>query len=79
MYEKLYENNKDYDLLLNYIYCNVCDFLVFISENDHSDDFYQNNHLKIYISKNSILNKHVRRQEIFQSIDKRKFEIWQYK
>ena len=30
MYGKLYENDKVYDYPTNYIYCNVCDFLVFI-------------------------------------------------
>ncbi|RGB34230.1 hypothetical protein C1646_760838 [Rhizophagus diaphanus] len=40
---------------------------------------YQDNHLKRCISGNSILNEHARRKEIFKSIDKREFQIWQYK
>src|SRR5688500_12477790 len=73
MYGKLYENDKDHGLSSNYIYCNVCNSLVFISENGHSDNY---NHLK---TENSILNEYARRQEIFQSIVRREFRIWQYK
>ena len=65
----------------NYIYCNVCDSLVFISENGHGGHSitYRDNHLKRCISGNSISNEHVRRNEILQSIDRREFQIWQYK
>ena len=35
--------------------------------------------MKRCISENSILNEHARRKEILQSIDTRKFQIWQYK
>ena len=40
---------------------------------------YQDNHLKRCISENSILNEHARRKEILKSIDRREFQIWQYK
>ncbi|CAB4494836.1 unnamed protein product [Rhizophagus irregularis] len=40
---------------------------------------YQDNHLKRCISGNSILNEHSRRKEILKSIDRREFQIWQYK
>ncbi|PKK60808.1 hypothetical protein RhiirC2_817953 [Rhizophagus irregularis] len=65
----------------NYIYCSVCDSLVFISENDLSSlsKTYRDNHLKRCISGNSISNECARRKEILQSIDKREFQIWQYK
>ena len=37
MYGKLYDScNRNYGLPSNYIYCSVCDFLVFIPENGHS-------------------------------------------
>ena len=35
--------------------------------------------MKRCISGNSILNEHTRRNDILQSIDRREFEIWQYK
>src|SRR3954447_24811378 len=76
---KLYENDKVHGLPTNYIYCSVCDSLVFISENGCSDYSYRDNHLKRCISRNSISNKHARRKEILKSIDRREFEIWQYK
>ncbi|RGB28530.1 hypothetical protein C1646_767718 [Rhizophagus diaphanus] len=63
----------------NYIYCSVCDSLVFISENSRLNNFYQDSHLKRCISGNTISDKHVRINEILQSIDKREFQIWQYK
>ncbi|RIA89563.1 hypothetical protein C1645_824682 [Glomus cerebriforme] len=40
---------------------------------------YKNSHLKRCISENTISNKHARRKEVLQSIDKREFNIWQYK
>src|SRR3954454_18445264 len=43
---KLYENDKVHGLPTNYIYCSVCDSLVFISENGRSDYSYRDNHLK---------------------------------
>src|SRR3954453_12856441 len=46
MYGNLYKSDKVHGLPTNYIYCSVCDFLVFISGNGHSDDSYQDNHLK---------------------------------
>ena len=63
----------------NYIYCSVCDSLVFISENSRLDNSYRDSHLKRCISGNTISDKHARINEILQSIDKREFQIWQYK
>jgi len=64
----------------NYIYCSVCDSLVFIPENGYSRaNYYRDSHLKRCISGNTISNEHVRRNEILQSIDTREFQIWQYK
>ena len=41
MYRKLYKNNKVYNgCPTDYIYCSVCDFLVFIFENSHRVDQY---------------------------------------
>ncbi|GES96036.1 hypothetical protein GLOIN_2v1834454 [Rhizophagus clarus] len=65
----------------NYIYCSVCDSLVFISENGLGGlaITYRDNHLKRCISGNTISNEHARRKEILKSIDRREFQIWQYK
>ena len=78
MYAKFYENGKGFHSdgnLTNYIYCNVCDFLIFISKKYIGDYFYQNGHLKRCITKDISSNEHVRK-EILQSIDRRKFQIW---
>src|SRR5687767_16007753 len=40
MYGKLYENDKISCRPTNYIYCNVCDSLVFIPSNYYSDRLY---------------------------------------
>jgi hypothetical protein len=81
MYGKLYENDKVHGYPTNYIYCSVCDSLVFISENGLGGlpKTYRDNHLKRCISGNSISNGHAKRKEILKSIDRREFEIWQYK
>ena len=71
MHGKLYEGGRDNGFPSNYIYCSVCDSLVFISENGRSDNSYQDNHLKRCISRNTISNEHARRKDILQSIDKR--------
>ncbi|PKK57714.1 hypothetical protein RhiirC2_825119, partial [Rhizophagus irregularis] len=82
MFGKLIErSDRVHGLPTNYIYCSVCDSLVFISE-DGLGGYpitYRDNHLKRCISGNTILNEHARRKEILQSIDKREFQIWQYK
>ena len=70
-------SDRVHGLPSNYIYCSVCDFLVFISENGRGGHSitYRDNHLKRCISGNSISNEHARRNEIFQSIDRREFQI----
>src|SRR6266498_5664642 len=82
MYGNLIErSDRVHGLPSNYIYCSVCDSLVFISENGRGGHSitYRDNHLKRCISGNSISNEYARRNEIFQSIDRREFQIWQYK
>jgi hypothetical protein len=79
MYGKLYENEKFHSLPTNYIYCSVCDSLVFISENSFRANPYRDNHLKSCINDDIISKEYARRKEILQSIDRREFEIWQYK
>ncbi len=79
MHEKLYENDKVNALLTDYIYCSICDSLVFIPGGNYSARLYHDNHLKRCISENTILNEHTRRNEILKSIDRREFKIWQYK
>ena len=80
MYGKLYENDKVHNgYPTDYIYCSVCDSLVFIPATFYSDRHYYDSHLKRCISGNTISNEHARRNEILQSIDKREFQIWQYK
>ena len=76
---KLNENDKVHTHPINYIYYNVYNFLVFISDTSFSICIYQDNHLKRCISRNSISNKYARKKEILKSIDRREFEIWQYK
>ena len=76
---KLYENDKVHSHPTNYIYCSICDFLVFIPTTFYSDRRYYNSYLKRCISGNTISNDHARRKEILQSIDRREFQIWQYK
>ena len=76
---KLYEGDRYNGLPTNYIYCNVCDSLVFIPGGNYSACLYHDNHLKRCISGNTILNEHARRNEILQTIDRREFQIWQYK
>src|SRR4051794_32380115 len=72
---KLYENDKVHiGHPTDYIYCNVCNSLVFISRNGYNACIYHDSHLKKCISGNTILNKHAKRKEILQSIDKRKFQ-----
>ena len=64
----------------NYIYCNVCDSLVFIPENGYSSaNCYRDNHFKSCINEDTISKEHTRRKEILESIDRREFQIWQYK
>ena len=75
MYGKLYESNKVNTLLTNYIYCSVCDSLVFVSKNYYNARFYYDSYLKRCISENTISNEHVKRKEILQSIDRREFNI----
>ncbi|GES89646.1 hypothetical protein GLOIN_2v1707112 [Rhizophagus clarus] len=80
MYGNLIErSDRVHGLPSNYIYCSVCDSLVYISENSCLDDSYQDSHLKRCISGNTISNEHARRNEILKSIDRREFQIWQYK
>ena len=68
MYGKLYESDsKVHGHPSNYIYCSVCDSLVFIpGEYTRCSYRNQDNHLKRCISRNTILNKHARRKEILQ-------------
>ncbi len=79
MCEKLYENDKVSAQPTDYIYCSICDSLVFISGGNYSIHLYHDNHLKRCISGNTISNEHVRRNEILKSIDRIEFQIWQYK
>jgi len=80
MYGKLYENDKIHNgYPTDYIYCSVCDSLVFIPGTGYNPRIYHDSHLKRCISGNTISNDHARRKEILQSIDRREFQIWQYK
>src|SRR3989337_1837345 len=79
MYGKLYENDKVHINRTNYIYCSVCDSLVFIPGTFYSNHHSHDSHLKRCISGNIISNEHARRNEILQTIDRREFQIWQYK
>src|SRR5207248_3349657 len=72
-------SDRVHGLPSNYIYCSVCDSLVFIPENGFSEaNYYRDSHLKRCISGNTILNEHAKRKEILKSIDTREFQIWQY-
>ncbi len=75
MCKKLYENDKVHAHRTNYIYCNVCDSLIFIPENNYNVRLYHDNHLKRCIARNTISNEHARRNEILKSINTGKFQI----
>ncbi|CAB4424642.1 unnamed protein product [Rhizophagus irregularis] len=79
MYGKLYVDDRIHNRPTNYIYCSVCNSLVFTPANSLFEDRYGDNHLKRCISGNTISNEHARRNEILQTIDRREFQIWQYK
>src|ERR671929_831094 len=68
MYGKLIErSDRVHSYPTNYIYCSVCDSLVFISENGLSRGICcRDNHLKRCISGNSISNEHARRKDILK-------------
>ena len=53
--------------------------MVFISENALYGSSYWDNHFKSCINGDTILKEYERREEILQSIDRREFQIWQYK
>ena len=70
-------SDRVHDLQSNYIYCSVCDSLVFIPENGYSSaNCYQDNHFKSCINEDTISKEHTRRKEILESIDRREFQIW---
>ncbi|PKY35739.1 hypothetical protein RhiirB3_457032 [Rhizophagus irregularis] len=80
MYGKYIDSSdRVYSLPFNYIYCNICDFLVFIPETPRLETSYQDSHFKRCINGDIILNEHARRKEIFQSIDERESTIRLYK
>ncbi|PKC55326.1 hypothetical protein RhiirA1_475807 [Rhizophagus irregularis] len=79
IYGKLYVDDRIHNRPTNYIYCSVCNSLVFTPANSLFEDRYGDNHLKRCISGNTISNEHARRNEILKSIDTREFQIWQYK
>jgi secreted Zn-dependent insulinase-like peptidase len=81
MYGKLIErSDRVYRFPTSYIYCTVCDSLVFIPESAYSSAcLYRDIHFKRCINGDIISNEHARRKEILQSIDEREFSIWQYK
>ncbi|GES95234.1 hypothetical protein GLOIN_2v1502715 [Rhizophagus clarus] len=77
MYGKLIErSDRVYGLRSNYIYCSVCDSLVFISKTPCLETCYRDNYLKRCINGDIISNEHARRKEILQSIDERESTIW---
>ena len=63
MYGKLYKNDKVHTNRTNYIYCSVCDSLVFIPETSYNPRIYHDSHLKRCISGNTISNNHARRKK----------------
>jgi hypothetical protein len=70
-------SDRVYGFPTNYIYCSVCDSLVFIPENTLSGaNCYRDNHFKSCISGNSISIEYARRKDILESIDNKEFEIW---
>ena len=64
MQEKLYENDKVNALLTDYIYCSICDSLIFIPKNGIRADLYRDNYLKNYINEDTISKEYTRRKEI---------------
>src|ERR1043166_247176 len=72
-------SDRVYGLESNYIYCSVCDSLVFISKTPCLETCYRDNHLKRCINGDIISNEYAKRKEIHQSIDERESTIWVYK
>src|SRR5436190_354874 len=73
MYGKLYENNKVHTNQTNYIYCSVCDSLVFISGIFYNNYCSHNSHLKRCISENTILNEYAKRMKFFKLLIEENF------
>jgi hypothetical protein len=70
MYGKNYEIGRESNFPISYIYCTVCDSLVFIPESAYSSAcLYRDNHFKRCINGDIISNEYARRKEILQSID----------
>ena len=63
----------------NYIYCSICDSLVFISKTPRLETSFEDNHLKRCINGDIISNEHARRKDILQSINEKEATIWIYK
>ena len=64
MYGKLYENDKiHHGYPTDYIYCSVCNSLVFIPGTGYNPRIYHDSHLKRCISGNTISNEHVRKKK----------------
>lgn len=40
MYEELYKNGRNHSFPTNYIYCSICESLVFILKNGHNSYCY---------------------------------------
>ncbi|GES88855.1 hypothetical protein GLOIN_2v1486967 [Rhizophagus clarus] len=78
---KHYSHDKAIRFPSNYIYCSVCDSLVFTPYKYAIlvDDSFRDSHLKRCISGNTISNKHAIRNEILKSIDIWKYQIWRNK
>src|SRR3990170_1930634 len=75
----LYETSgREHGLRSNYIYCSICDSLVFIPETPRLETCYRDDHLKRCINGDNISNEHAKRK-ILQSIDEREATIWVYK
>ncbi|UZO26442.1 uncharacterized protein OCT59_018667 [Rhizophagus irregularis] len=79
IYGELYVDDRIHNCPTNYIYCSVCNSLVFTPANSLFEDRYGDNHLKRCISGNTISNEHAKRNEILKPINTREFQIWQYK
>ncbi|PKK60639.1 hypothetical protein RhiirC2_856743, partial [Rhizophagus irregularis] len=77
-FRKILEENPEIFSKNGYIRI-VCDSLVFIPERLIGEFLYRDGHLKRCIVSKANPIEHVKRKEILQAIDRRKFQIWQYK
>ena len=80
MHAKTYDDGKltHYSRGTNYIYCTLCDSLVFIP-NSTGGCLSAHNHLMRCTAGNTVSDERAKREELLQAITHREYAIWQQK